>query len=135
MRRVYLIVLVALLLIGAASCKAELDKTKVAALLASYVLDIATGQELDLSRIDDFAAEWAVDFVNDNADEIPARYREETVAFARAVIPKLIADYGIATRVGTVTILGPQAEGDDFEEHLSQYLLDEFEKFHKEYKK
>jgi len=133
MRNCLVIVLALVMTLTACSCKAELDKTKIAALLASYVLDIAIGKELDTARIQDFAAEWAVDFVKLNANEIPARYRAETLAFATAVIPKLISEWGAKLEDGKVVILGPQGEGDDIDAEVVEFLLAEFEAFHEDY--
>ena len=125
-----LLILTVLLVIAAlsfAACKAELDKTKLAGLLVGFVVDYATGQELDLSALDDLAIELSLQFVDAYSDEIPARYREETVAFANGMIPKLIRDYGLSG-------LGA---GDDDEEQMiadmTKIVLLEFDQFHEDY--
>jgi len=133
MRRFLIVVLVALVLVG--SCKAQLDKVKVAGLLAGYVIDYATGNEIDLSAASEVAEDLALGFVDAYADEIPARYRAETVAFVKSVIPKLIADWGARIGDGKVVMLGPQGEDSSgYEESLAAYLLSEFEAFHDEYR-
>jgi len=133
--RILIGLLVAILLLATtAGCKAQLDKAKIAGLLAGFVIDYATEHEIDLSAVSDIAEELALGFVEGYADEIPARYRAETLAFARAVIPKLIRDWGAQMGDGKVLVLGPQAEDSGYEHSIAVYLLNEFEDFHKDYR-
>lgn len=132
---IFALLLVSLMMLSTCSCKAELDKTKVANLLTHYIIDIATGQEFDPSYIDTFASEWAVQFVIDNRDEIPDRFEEEVVDFATKIIPLLFKEYGAETQLGKITILGSQAEDEEFEDNMSDYILDNFNEFHDDYKR
>jgi len=126
--------LVFLVMLSTCGCKANLDKTKIATLLASYIIDIASGQEFDLGRIDAFAAEWAVQFVIDNKDAIPDKFEKEVIDFATAVIPLVFEEYGVKTQLGKITILGPQAGGEEFEDSVTNFILKNFNEFHDSYK-
>jgi len=110
------------------ACKADLDKTKIAGQLAGFVFNYATGQEVPLDALDDLAIELSLSFVDAYSDEIPARYRDETLAFAKTMIPKLIRDYGLSG-LG----LGDEGEEDIMAE-MTQRVLDDFEQFHEDYK-
>lgn len=128
MRKLFII---AVVLVFAAlslnACKAELDKTKIAGLLVGFVVNYATGQDINLGSLDELAVELSLTFVDAYSDEIPARYRDETLTFARTVIPKLIEDYGLSG-------LG-LGDGDD-EQMLADMIkvvLAEFEEFHEDY--
>lgn len=130
MRKLLLLtVLLVFAALAFSACKAELDKTKIAGLLVGFVVDYATGQEIDLGALDDLAIELSLSFVDAYESEIPARYRDETVAFAKVMIPKLIRDYGLSG-------LGPDDEDEEqMIAHMAKIVLLEFDQFHEDYER
>lgn len=97
MRRFLLIVLALMLLLGAVSCKAKLDKAKLAGLAFDFVMaqvvSLLDSGEFDPGTVPQLANDLAVEFVVVYADEVPERYRTEVKSFLVTIIPKLIADY------------------------------------------
>lgn len=127
MRKLLILFVVAALLFATAGCKAQLDKVKIANLLTGFVLDYASGNEIDIDAVHDIAGMLAISFVEAYADEIPAKYREETVAFAKVVIPMVIEEFDLG--------LGREKRGGeaDIEEVMAEYVLAKFELFHENY--
>jgi len=116
------------------SCKLQIDKVKIAGLLAGFVLDYAAGNEIDLSDLDEMAIEISIEFMDAYADEIPARYRAETLAFAKFIIPNLIRDYGLGTRRMTTAADGIAIEP-VLQAEIAATLLEEFNEFHDDYRR
>lgn len=111
----------------APSCKANLDKVKIANLLTGFVLDYAAGNPIDEGEVQELAGVLAISFVESYADEIPARYRDETVAFAKAVIPLLVKEFDLG--LGKKKAAGAV----DIQEPMAAFVLQKFELFHENY--